>query len=109
MTNPAIPKDVETTVGIWVGIAAVALVQGYNETVRGELTAETRQHGAEVLTRLSALRLDGYPVEDLEQAAFLHAPDAIRKCCPTLDAEWINDLINSVLGIVAKAVKEEMH
>lgn len=109
MTTPAIPKDVETTVGIWVGIAAIFFVQGCNETIRGGLTAETKQQGAEVLTRLSALRLDGYTAEDLEHAAFLHAPDAIRKCCPTLDAEWINDLITSVLDIVNRTAKEERH
>jgi hypothetical protein len=110
MTDPQIPPEVEETVGAWVGIVAILHIQGVNEMITdGRIAAETKQQGAEVLTRLSMLRLDGYTIEDLEHAAFLYAPDAIRQCCNTLDTEQINDLINSVLGIVARSVKKEMH
>ncbi len=109
MTTPAIPKDVETTVGTLVGIATVLFIQGCYETIQGGLTAETKQRGAEMLTHLSMLRLDGCSVEELEHAAFLHAPDTIRRYCTAFDTEEINDLITSVLDIVNRTAKTEMH
>lgn len=110
MTDPAIPPEVEEIVGAWVGVAAVFMVQGFNERVqKGSLTAETRQQGGKVLARLVEVRLDGYTVENLEHAAFLHAPDTIRQCCNTLDANQINGLITNVLEIVARVVKKEAH
>lgn len=110
MTNPTIPEEVVTTVGAWVGIAAVLMVQGLNELIQGKsLTAGTKQRGGEVLARLVKVRLDGYTIEDLEHAAFLYAPDTIQQCCNTLDAEQINDLITQVLEIVAQVVKKEAH
>src|SRR5436190_23158367 len=60
MTDPQIPKDVEETVGAWVGIAAILHIQGVNELITdGHVAAETKQRGAEMLTHLSMLRLDG--------------------------------------------------
>lgn len=107
MKRTQIHEEVEITVGAWVGIAAVLIVQASNERKRGKpYSAETKHQGGQVLARLAKARLDGYTVDDLEHAAFLYAPDTIRQCCNTLDDAQVEELIVHVLAIVKRVVRQ---